>query len=175
MLQTSTKAEEKYQEGLSPFGQAVEEALNHVHDPAWLSKNSPLAAPYLLHDFVPPGPVDGEACGRAFGSLLCTMGKQIDDPIYGERYRRIICEYYCNEEGSEEGISATAMQDRLGLRKVAFHASRRRAIAALEHALLDVLHPALRLDRPLQLRRTLFGRQDQLERAGLRSCLEERW
>lgn len=158
MARTKRDENQRDSEQLSPFGEMVEEALRNFRDPLLLGQKSPLASPYLLRSVTGPMNLDDYARGEALCDQLRKAANQIDDPTYGERYRRIILEYYCGEQD----FSVDQMKAALILSKVAFHENRRRAIGALERVLLEQLKPALHLERPLRVERTLHGRAELL-------------
>jgi hypothetical protein len=142
---------------LSPFGRTLELALKHYNDASWLGENSLLATPYLLHQYVEPHVSHAHAWGQALRKLLRRAVGQISDPVYAERYKEIIRGRYFLELSEEE------LFDRVGLQRAAFHASRKSAINCLEQIIVNLLNPALRLEAPMRIERTLFGRKQQME------------
>ncbi|MEZ4869988.1 MAG: tetratricopeptide repeat protein [Caldilineaceae bacterium] len=124
------------------FDKSLEDALKHIADAAWLGENSPLAAPYLLHEYLPTATASAEERGAALQRVLRLAAKQMEGGKYRERNQVIIKEYYF------AGLSEVQMYERVNLVKSTFHVSRKRAILALEAALINLLKPAIRLEAP---------------------------
>jgi len=137
---------------LSPFGQTLETALKRYSDATWLGQNSPLAMPYVLHSHLDDGATGAAARGKALQTVLRRAVEQMGGDEYRTRYQTIIREYYFRNRSERE------LFDLVHLKRNAFHTSRKRAIMALEEALIAQLNPAIRLEAPLLTGGTLFGR-----------------
>jgi tetratricopeptide (TPR) repeat protein len=143
---------------LSPFAVSLEDALKHYHDARWLGEHSPLASPYLLHEYLPAERIDAEQRGVVLQNVLRTALVQIGEGRFRTRYQQLIEHYYFRDQSVQQ------MLDLLGLEQVAFHESRRQAIIALAAVLVHQLNPALRLETPVVVKSTLYGRQFWLAR-----------
>lgn len=165
------------QKGVTPatiFSATVRAALEHISDPSWLGRHSPLATPYFLGQR-PPGeayPI-GE---RERGLLLATTIRETATEMWGGPLpaSRDILAAAADKDRAEQGIKAsryhyfllelrylrrhypphtfpTAVETMPGYVNVSptrFFIHLDEAIDELGERLLDRLNPALRLERP---------------------------
>lgn len=139
------------------FIAALEEALKHYPDAAWLGQHSPLASPYLLGLRLTSQDATATVRGRTLQELLAEAAQDITGK-YSNRYQAILKEYYF------AGRTAVAAADIIGLGKNRFHQARNAAIEALNDALIRRLRPALRLEAPIEVPQ-IVGRDEEFANA----------
>jgi tetratricopeptide (TPR) repeat protein len=136
------------------FAQAVEQALEHLSDAAWLGKNSPLAAPYFLGaaldnwaDAASPTP-RGQALRTALQTAAASLPTDQQDLLTITFFKR------------DPNLNNTGVALRLGKAETTYYRHRAAAIEALAEALNQTISPPLHLAVPAAL--PLVGRESLL-------------
>lgn len=161
-------------------------ALNNFDDPAWLGTESPLAAPYFLGDLLPAADLSPLGRGVALRQALFQAADRLwggDPPTSREALEEAV-----NEERREMGNKGARyaylllelryfrrtfrpllfpkptqeadIREYLGVGRGPYFNHLKTARQLLGDTLLELARPALRLERPPQLRHTLIGRDD---------------
>jgi len=164
-------------------------ALNNFDDPAWLGAESPLAAPYFLGDLLPAADPSLAGRGAALRQALFQAADRLwngDPPASREELEEAV-----NEERREMGNKGARyaylllelryfrryfrpllfpkptqeadIREYLGVGRGPYFNHLKTARQLLGDALLELARPALRLERPPQLRHQLIGRNDLLQ------------
>jgi ATP/maltotriose-dependent transcriptional regulator MalT len=176
-MNTTTPTVEQYYE-------QIRQALNNFDDPNWLGSESPLAAPYFLgsllngpalstagrgealrqalHQAVDrlwdgPLPTNREALEEAVAAERREMGNK------GQRYSFLLLELryfrrYFRPLLFPKPTQEADIRDYLGVGRGPYFNHLKLARQALGDALLTLARPIMRLERPLQLRHELIGR-----------------
>jgi ABC-type glutathione transport system ATPase component len=172
------KADDK---ALSDFGKMLKKSLSNIHDATWLGEHSPLATPYLLHDYLKPTSVTARARGDALQKVLHRAYEEMQhdktsrasasdsgdsshpiqetghqNPANTDRrtlYQHLIDEYYFR------GRTVDAVKDELGFEKTQFHKHCNAAVEELGRVLITLLNPALRLESPPRTPAHLWERE----------------
>lgn len=143
------------------FVDVVEQALRKFKDPATLARDSPLAAPYLLHKYDTAALENNEDPpdrGAMVQQLLRDgMAVVCTHPKYGDRWRTIFDLRYLRVRAKSE----VQIAEELGLGESAYHNHRKRAIEKLAQELIRLIKPALHLEAPDPLP-NLVGRDPEL-------------
>jgi len=173
---------------MQEYTEQIRLALNNFDDPEWLGSESPLAAPYFLGDWIPPDTRTPERRGQALQQALLRAADRLwgeeppqeketlEEAVNKERrelgnkgmryaymllelryFRRIIPAHFFPRQDREVDI-----REFVGVGRGPFFNHLKQARQALGDALLELTRPALRLERPFQLRHPLVGR-DQLQ------------
>jgi len=142
---------------LSPFEKLVEEALNQLHDPAKLGATSPLAAPYMLANYLVNEHASSEERGKTLRGLIRSVIHEFEGK-HADRFRTIIQARYLEDLSQEEVLA------QINVEKVAYHRSRKQAVQAVANALHQRLNPALQTEKPRTITAHLFGRDDAIRR-----------
>lgn len=180
-MSISTATAEQYYE-------QIRLGLNNFDDLEWLGSQSPLAAPYFLGDWIPASDFSPASRGEALRQALF----QAADRLWGDTppTSREALEEAVNEERREMGnkglryaflllelryfrryfrpllfpkpTQEADIREYLGVGRGPYFNHLKVARQALGDALLALARPVLRLERPLQLRHQLLGR-DQLQ------------
>ncbi|NJP07046.1 MAG: AAA family ATPase [Chloroflexaceae bacterium] len=128
-------------EQTDPFTRHVEDVLRHIHDPAWLGSESPLATPYLLGAHLQPNlsprPLEPAQRGAVLRTVIDEALHAIDAPA-----RRHITLRYIEEKRRD------IIMDEMGMSVNTLMKHQRNAVQQLRDALLHVLRPALRAETP---------------------------
>ncbi|MBN1888583.1 MAG: tetratricopeptide repeat protein [Thermoflexales bacterium] len=138
------------------FAHCLEQALEHFTDPAWLGKNSPLAAPYFLGNALAgqPGVDTCTGQGRTLQRLLReaaeTLGSQGEEGLYATRLLNLSFFY---------PQSLLDVLHELTVSRATYYRHREEAIQRLEGAFISRVNPTLRLESPPP-RAMVFGRED---------------
>lgn len=161
-------------------------ALNNFDDPAWLGAESPLAAPYFLGHLLPATADSPAGRGAALRQAMFQAADRLwggDPPVSREALEEAV-----NEERREMGnkglryaylllelryfrrtfrpllfpkpTQEADIREYLGVGRGPYFNHLKTARQLLGDALLELARPALRLERPPQLRHTLIGRDD---------------
>ncbi len=135
------------------FIDAIEQALEHDADAAWLGLNSPLAAPYLLGSALPAGHRDSPAArGNTLRALLREAVKTIDP----DHQHLLRVSFF--ERNRSQNINGVAMA--LAMSRAAYYRRRATALQAIAQSFMRLLTPALRLELPAP--RMLIGRNKEV-------------
>jgi len=143
------------------FTQTVEEALKLVRNADRLGRESPLAAAYLLANYLEKEDNSADARGIKLRRLMDKAIGKITGP-YGERYQTILREQYLNGKRIDDVLLDDRVYLSLNSRAV-YHRNRKEAIAELARILTEMLNPALRLEVPLRVERKLFSREKEID------------
>lgn len=137
------------------FADAVERALEHAGDPAWLEAHSPLAAPYFLAGLMDAPSADALAGrGRALLAAMRDAARNLPD-----EQQRLLNTAFFDRRPSLNNAGVARL---LSLSEATYYRHRATAIAALAEALNHHLAPAMQLTVPRA--RPLIGRDDVLAR-----------
>jgi tetratricopeptide (TPR) repeat protein len=134
------------------FVDALEQALEHDADAAWLGANSPLAAPYLLGNALPADAHSLAQRGHALRALLREAAQSLDI----DQQQLLNVSFF--ERNRNQNINGVAMA--LALSRAAYYRRRAVALQALAQGFMRVLAPAVRLEMPAT--KMLAGRSDEL-------------
>lgn len=135
------------------FVAAVEQALEHDADAAWLGQHSPLAAPYLLGSAIPAGHRDSPALrGNTLRKLLREAAQSLDP----DQQQLLNVSFF--ERNRNHNINGVAMA--LSMSRAAYYRRRAVALQSLAQSFMRVLAPAVRLELPAH--RPMVGRDDAL-------------
>jgi tetratricopeptide (TPR) repeat protein len=136
------------------FVDAIELALEHVADAAWLGLHSPLSAPYLLGNATTAGRRDAPAIrGRALQQLLRDAAQSLDL----DQQQLLKVSFF--ERNRNQNINGVALA--LAMSRAAYYRRRAVALQAIAQSFLRLLAPAVRLEAPLQ--NALVGRERELQ------------
>ena len=125
-----------------PFARAVEAALEHVGDPAWLGEQSPLAAPYFLGAAVTASSRDDSPAdrGRALQALLATSATKLD----AEQQTLLNTSFFRRDVA----LNNTGVAMALSLSETTYYRRRASAIEALADEANRNAAPPWRFDMP---------------------------
>ncbi len=165
-------------------------ALNNYHDPHWLGESSPLAAPYFLGAELGGQPDGGTASGRGrilqqviqnaadslWGGPLPTSREALETAVQaarqeegnsGNRYHFFLLELrylrrYFRSRAHPPADSEQAIRDYLGVGRGPYFNHLKAAREALGQALINLLQPTFRLEKPPQFAGELIGREQLL-------------
>ncbi len=130
------------------FLDALEQALEHDSDPAWLEAHSPLAAPYFL------GAQAGDAPGQALRRILREVASALEPSL-----QRLLDASFFKRDWSRN-INGVAMA--LNQSRAAYYRHRAAALADLAEALSRRVMPSVRLESVPVPSASLIGRATQL-------------
>jgi len=145
------------------FVSALEDALEHFADPAWIGANSPLAAPYFLGEALAHhGNGDATARGAGFQGLLRSAAKSL-----GADQQKLLSASFLDRNWNLN-INGVAMK--LDMSRAAYYRHRATTLVDLARAFSSLISPALRGEAvpPAQA----MGREAELTQAltALREC-----
>ncbi len=135
-----------------PFLEALEAALDHLADPAWLGAHSPLASTYVLGAAAAG---DGLARGSALRQRLAEAAATLDEDA-----RRLLEAAYFRRK---PGLTIIGVARELHMSRAAYYRHRDAALPELGNAFAAIIQPALRLEAPPGA--PLIGRQRELAAA----------
>lgn len=130
------------------FLDALEQALEHDSDPAWLEAHSPLAAPYFL----------GAQAGGAPGQALRHILREVATALEPSQQRLLDASFF--KRDWSRNINGVAMS--LNQSRAAYYRHRAAALADLAEALSRRVMPSVRLESAPVPGATLVGRSAQL-------------
>ncbi|MCB9419750.1 MAG: tetratricopeptide repeat protein [Ardenticatenaceae bacterium] len=162
-------------------------ALNNFHDPRWLGRESPLAAPYFLGTALTGGEAGHTAEGRGralqqvihqaadslWGGPLPISRQELETAVQearqeegnsGSRYHFLLLDLrylrrYFRPRANPPADSEQAIRDYLGVGRGPYFNHIKAARGALGEALINLLQPTFRLERPPQFEGQLIGRE----------------
>ncbi len=166
-------------------------ALNNFHDPHWLGRESPLAAPYFLGAALTGGE-DGhtaEGRGRAlqqtiqqaadslWGGPLPTSREELETAVQearqesgnsSNRYYFLLLDLrylrrYFRPRANPSADSEQAIRDYLGVGRGPYFNHIKAARSALGESLINLLQPTFRLEQPPQFEGQLIGRETLID------------
>ncbi|MEJ2750981.1 MAG: hypothetical protein P8183_24195, partial [Anaerolineae bacterium] len=171
-------------------------ALNNYHDPQWLGEISPLSAPYFLgaaltggedgHTVAGRGRALQQAIQEAADSLwdgpLPASRQELETAVQearqesgnsGNRYYFLLLDLrylrrYFRPRANPPADSEQALRDYLGVGRGPYFNHIKAARSALGEALINLLQPTFRLERPPQFEGQLIGREALIDQ-----CLQE--
>jgi tetratricopeptide (TPR) repeat protein len=138
---------------IDPFLEALETALDHLADPAWLGAQSPLASTYVLGVAAAGDPA---ARGRALRQRLAEAASTLTDDA-----RRLLDAAYFRRK---PGLTIVGVARELHMSRAAYYRHRDTVLPELGNAFTAIIQPVLRLEAPPGA--PLIGRQRELD-AGL--------
>jgi len=135
-----------------PFLEALEAALDHLADPAWLGAQSPLASTYVLGAAAAG---DGAARGSALRQRLTEAASTLSEDA-----RRLLDAAYFRRK---PGLTIIGVARELHMSRAAYYRHRDAVLPELGSAFSAIIQPALRLEAPPGA--SLVGRQRELDAA----------
>ena len=135
-----------------PFLEALEAALDHLADPAWLGAQSPLASTYVLGAAAAG---DGAARGSALRQRLTEAASTLSEDA-----RRLLDAAYFRRKPS---LTIIGVARELHMSRAAYYRHRDAVLPELGSAFSAIIQPALRLEAPPGA--SLVGRQRELDAA----------
>lgn len=154
---------EPEQEMETPFRRQLVLALENFTQPAWLGEHSPLAAPYFLGEYLVGQSQSNTAHGRgqALRKLLQETAQSLVESVNGSNgadgqylYRLLDLSFFHPRPFPQ-------LLEELGIARATYYRSghRPRAVRELEHALIQRIKPALRLEEAPTSPSQVVGRE----------------
>ncbi len=175
-------AEQENNPAGNAFSEQLKRALEHFHDPEWLGKQSLLAEPYLLGEYLRKHPEfetmtgHGKALQKIFvETALSLQGSKAQPDIAWQHetvWKRALQEGTYDQQiiywsfFHYPKLLGRDIEKQLIISHQHFQRKKKNALKTFEAALIERLNPALRLETPAKYDR-LFGRDDALA-----TCLE---
>lgn len=146
----------------SPFRVALECALDHYFDAAWLGSNSPLAAPFMLQRELLKEKTahHGETRGKVLQRVLAACARELSPSLDGrfDPARLLSLTFF----QSHQNLNQAGIAMQLGLSPATYYRHRLEALALLEDALARTLQPTTRTEL-VPPPRPLVGRDQLLD------------
>lgn len=150
----------KRKEAVDDFTEHLAQALENFSDAVLLGERSLLSTPYFLGEYLrdlsPQEAEQASGRGKALRRLLLEAATQMAENEEGRYYQRLLTLRFFQPAPSFLDI----LQE-LGISRAKFFRDQMPAIRRLEERLVQRLHPALRLESPVQTH-PLAGREEVL-------------